>query len=129
MIEADATAVPVLARDLAEGIGGRALRITASGDVAREAAGYWRKVLAPTGLVVLGPGEPDSAESARIHLHGEVGAPTSYSATGLALEELSHDLVGEVVGRGATAADRYSSLIAVGDAVADAVVDLLAERT
>ena len=129
MIEPDAAAVPALARDLAEGIGGRALRITASGDVAREAVGYWRQVLAPTGLVVLAPGEPDSVESARIHLHDEVGAPTSYSATGLALEDMSPDLVGEVVGRGDTAADRYSSLIAVGDAVADAVVDLLAERT
>ena len=129
MTEPDATAVPALARDLAEGIGDRALRITASGEAAREAAGYWRKVLAPTGLVVLGPEEPDSAGSARIHLHDEVGASTSYSATGLALEDLSPDLVGEVVGRGATAADRYSSLIAVGDALADAVVDVLAERT
>ena len=48
---------------------------------------------------------------------------TSYSATGLAIKELSSDLVGEVIGQGESATDRYSSLIAVADALAAALSD------
>jgi hypothetical protein len=125
MIEPGDTVVQNLAGDLAGGLLDKPVRITASGATAAEAAGYWRQVLAAAGLMVLGSDEPESGESARIHLHEGPGAATSYSATGLALEEMSNDLVGEVVGLGESAADRLSTLIAVADAVAN----VLAERT
>ena len=125
MTESGDTVVVELARDLAGGLRGRQVRITASGEMAQEAAAYWRQMLSSSGLAVLGLVEDELEGSARIHLHDEARSATSYSATGLALEELSRDLVGEVIGLGESAADRYSSLIAV----ADAVVNELAERT
>jgi len=125
MIESGDPIVQNLAGDLAGGLLDKPVRITASGATATEAAGYWRRVLAASGLIVLGSDEPESGGSARIHLHEGPGAATSYSATGLGPEDLSHDLVGEVVGLGETAADRLSTLIAVADAVAN----VLAERT
>ncbi len=125
MIEPGDTVVQNLAGDLADGLVDKPVRVTASGEIATEAAEYWRKVLAASGLIVLEPDEPESVESARIHLHEGPVAATSYSATGLAPEDLSHDMVGEVVGLGETAADRLSSLIVVADSVAD----VLAERT
>lgn len=125
MIESGDTVVQNLAGDLAGGLRDKPVRITASGATALEAASHWRKVLAASGLLVLGPEAPESGESARIHLHERAAAATIYSATGLAPEDLSHDLVGEVVGLGETPADRLSSLIAVADAVAN----VLAERT
>ena len=125
MVEPGDTVVQNLAGDLAGGLRKKRVRITASGETASEAAGHWRTVLAAAGVSVLEPDAPQTEESARIHLHEGAAAATSYSATGLALEDLSHDLVGEVVGLGETAADRLSSLIAVADAVANA----LAERT
>ena len=125
MIEPDDTVVQNLAGDLAGGLLGKPVRITASGETATEAADYWRKVLAACGLTVLGPGQRESEESARIHLHEGPAAATSYSATGLAPADMSQDMVGEVVGLGETAADRLSSLITVADAVAN----VIAERT
>ncbi len=127
MIEAGDAVVAELAQDLAEGIRGRRVRITASGDIGRQAADHWRAVLRAAGVVVLGPQAVESEGSARIHLHDEPAAGTSYSATGLALEELSRDLVGEVVGQGDTAADRYDLLIAVADALAGALGEAFAD--
>lgn len=124
MIEATDNVVVELARDLARGIGDRSLRITASGETAREAAEYWRTVLTRGGLVVLDMSEAESGRSARIHLHDEVRAATSYSPTGLAVADLSRDLVGEVIGQGKSTADRYSSLVAVADALAAVLADV-----
>jgi hypothetical protein len=126
MTEPGDAVVTGLANDLAAAIKGTPVRITAAGGTASEAAEYWRTVLQSAGLVVLGAREGESAKSARIHLHDEAVAPTSYSATGLAPGEVSSDLVGEVIGQGESAADRYASLIAVADALADALVDMLA---
>lgn len=123
MIEAADPVVVALASDLADGVRSKPVRITASSETARRAADYWRTVLAQAGMVILRPDEPESDRSARIHLHDQIGGDTSYSPTGLAPTDLSHDLVGEVIGQGDSDADRYSSLVAVADALAGATVD------
>jgi len=123
MIEPGDSVVVELAEDLAGGVRNKPIRITASDEIGHEAAEYWRRMLASSGVIVLGALEGEREGCARIHLHDRARTATTYSATGLTAAELSRDLVGEVIGRGDSAGDRYSWLTAVADALIDALTD------
>lgn len=97
-----------LAQDLADGIGGRPVVITASGTVGELAADHWRRLLIAAGFSMAADVAPGAA---RIHLHSERAA-AGYSFD--RIEDLDGaDLVGEVVAQGASDAARYASLVAV----------------
>lgn len=106
-----------LARDLAAGIGARPVRITFDDLVGAAAASYWVSVLSAAGIeAATGEHPPLAAPPARIHLHGHSAARAGYA--GHAADESAGLLVGEVIGQGHSAAARFCSLAAVGDALA-----------
>lgn len=101
-----------LAADLAAGLDGRALMITATGEAATLAQDHWQTTLAARGLDVVAVAAPGVA---RIHLHDDPGSAHGYAGSGDAV------LVGEVIGQGTSAAARYASLAAVADALGTAL--------
>lgn len=112
-----------LAHDLAEGVGGRDVVLTASGDVGHMAAEYWATTMRAAGVVVREIAGGTGNDVARVHLHGEVRGTGAYSPG--ALDSLdgpdgpvSGSLVGEVISQGNSPAARYASLAAVAEALA-----------
>ena len=106
-----------LARDLATGIGRLPVRITFDDTVGAAAASYWVSVLTAAGIeAAIGENSPFATPPARIHLHGHRAGRAGYA--GLAADESAGLLVGEVMGQGHSAAARFCSLAAVGDALA-----------
>jgi hypothetical protein len=85
--------------------------------VGEAAASHWVAVLGAAGLAASAGGDPGSAPlSVRIHLHGHNPGRAGYA--GFAADESAGALVGEVIGQGNSAAARFCSLAAVGDALA-----------
>jgi hypothetical protein len=107
----------VLGLDLADAFRGRALAITAGEPIANAAAEYWTAVLTATGVDVVTEGHA----AVRIHLSAETAPTRSYPVAVTADKNTGPRLVGEVFGQGVSAAARYLSLVAVGDAVAEAL--------
>ena len=106
-----------LAADLAAGIRARPLLITAADELAAHAAGYWLDTLRRSGVAAHFASEDlPAGDLARIHLHGSTIAAADYP--GAVIDEAGGDLVGEVIGQGSSAAARYRTLAAAGDALA-----------
>lgn len=100
-----------LGRDLAEGVKGRDILLTATGEASRLAAEYWVAAIRAAGAVAYETNGGLGVDVARIHLHDEVGTPLGYSPG-----DPSTELVGEVIGQGTSAAARYKSLVVVAEA-------------
>ncbi len=108
--------VTALAADLADGIAGRDLVVTASGDLGSLAARYWSATIRSAGVVVYDAGDVAAPGSAQIHLHAGSGDVESVVA-----DSAGADLIGQVVSQGTSPAARYSSLATVAQAVAAAL--------
>jgi len=111
-----ASVAAALGRDLAEGIKGRPIRLTATGEVGRLAAEYWVAAIRAAGAATDETNEEPCVDVARIHLHDEAGVPLGYSPA-----DPSTELVGEVIGQGTSAAARYKSLVIVAEAFVSAL--------
>jgi len=106
-----------LVDDLVAGMRGRPVAVTADDDLAELAAAQWRDRLTAREIAVLAPDGALGDDAARVHLHGGSRAAAQYC--GAPHDNLGGDLVGEIFGQGESAAARYRSLVAVGDALAE----------
>lgn len=112
-----------LATDLAAGVAGRDVVITASGDIGHLVTANWATTIGSAGVRVHEASGQFGADVARIHLHSQPVAGSGYFLGGPNRPDEDTagslgDLVGEVFGQGTSPSARYASLATVAAALA-----------